>query len=109
MNLQIATQGRHSRAYFNRFGDLRHIKTLKLRPLNKVLMDKYDFGLQDANEMSDFLIQILQYVPEKRMTAAQCLNHLWIIGRFLYLNPPLDLKEMDDDDSGKKIDDEESD
>lgn len=28
--------------------------------------------------MADFLIHILEFVPEKRPTAAQCLTHPWI-------------------------------
>ncbi|KAK6144283.1 hypothetical protein DH2020_021103 [Rehmannia glutinosa] len=41
---------------------------------------KYEFNEVDANEMADFLVQILDFVPEKRLTAAQCLNHPWISG-----------------------------
>lgn len=41
-------------------------------------MEKYDFREQDANDMTDFLIPILDFVPEKRPTAGQCLLHPWI-------------------------------
>lgn len=34
-------QGRHARDYFNRNGELRHIKELKFWPLDKVLGEKY--------------------------------------------------------------------
>ncbi|KAJ1397799.1 Serine/threonine-protein kinase, active site [Sesbania bispinosa] len=44
----------------------------------KVLTEKYDFSDQDANDMADFLVPILDFVPEKRPTAAQCLSHPWI-------------------------------
>lgn len=46
--------------------------------MNKVLLEKYEFNQQDADEMTDFLIPILDFVPEKRPTAAQCLLHPWI-------------------------------
>lgn len=46
--------------------------------MNKVLTEKYEFSEQDANELSDFLVSILDFVPEKRPTAAQCLLHPWI-------------------------------
>ncbi|KAG8387565.1 hypothetical protein BUALT_Bualt02G0034600 [Buddleja alternifolia] len=75
---EVALGGRYSRDFFNRFGDLRHIRRLRFWPLNKVLKEKYEFREQDATEMADFLVQILDFVPEKRMTAAQCLNHPWI-------------------------------
>ncbi|XP_057423562.1 uncharacterized protein LOC130717372 [Lotus japonicus] len=78
MPRKIALGGRYSRDFFNRYGDLRHIRRLRFWPLNKVLMEKYDFSEQDANSMTDFLVPILDFVPEKRPTAGQCLLHPWI-------------------------------
>ncbi|XP_009415298.2 uncharacterized protein LOC103996168 [Musa acuminata AAA Group] len=78
MPRKIALGGRYSREIFNRHGDLRHIRRLKFWSLNKVLMEKYEFSEQDANDMADFLIPILDFVPEKRPTAAQLLQHPWI-------------------------------
>lgn len=75
---QIALGGRYSRDFFNRYGDLRHIRRLRFWPMNKVLMEKYEFSEQDATELADFLVPILDFVPEKRPTAAQCLLHPWI-------------------------------
>ncbi|GFP98025.1 srsf protein kinase 1 [Phtheirospermum japonicum] len=80
MPRKVALGGRYSREFFNRFGDLRHIRRLRFWTLNKVLKEKYEFNEQNANEMADFLHQILDFVPEKRLTAAQCLNHPWISG-----------------------------
>lgn len=78
MPRKIALGGRYSRDFFNRYGDLRHIRRLRFWPMNKVLMEKYEFSEKDANEMTEFLIPILDFVPEKRPTAAQCLLHPWI-------------------------------
>ncbi|KAK3226699.1 hypothetical protein Dsin_006561 [Dipteronia sinensis] len=78
MPRKIALGGRYSRDFFNRYGDLRHIRRLRFWPLNKVLMEKYEFSEQDANDINDFLVPILDFVPEKRPTAAQCLLHPWI-------------------------------
>lgn len=41
-------------------------------------MEKYDFNEQDAKDIADFLVPILDFVPEKRPTAAQCLSHPWM-------------------------------
>ncbi|XP_059300397.1 uncharacterized protein LOC132052740 isoform X1 [Lycium ferocissimum] len=87
MPRKIALGGRHSREFFNRYGDLRHIRRLRFWTLGKVLMEKYDVCEQDANEMADFLIPILDFVPEKRPTAAQCLIHPWITGGPRHLAP----------------------
>ncbi|RZC82391.1 hypothetical protein C5167_045178 [Papaver somniferum] len=81
MPRKIALGGRYSRDFFNRYGDLRHIRRLRFWPLKKVLMEKYEFSEQDAKELSDFLVPILDFVPEKRPTAAQCLEHSWFTSR----------------------------
>ncbi|EOY08071.1 Ser/arg-rich protein kinase 4 isoform 1 [Theobroma cacao] len=78
MPRKIALGGRYSRDFFNRYGDLRHIRRLRFWPLGKVLVEKYEFSEQDANDMTDFLVPILDFVPEKRPSAAQCLLHPWI-------------------------------
>ncbi|EOA20351.1 hypothetical protein CARUB_v10000659mg [Capsella rubella] len=78
MPRKIALGGRHSRDFFNRQGELRHIRRLRFWPLSKVLMDKYEFSEEDAIAMQDFITPILEYVPEKRPTAAQCLTHPWM-------------------------------
>ncbi|POO01856.1 Serine/threonine protein kinase [Trema orientale] len=78
MPRKIALGGRYSRDYFNRYGDLRHIRRLRFWPLNNVLTEKYEFSEQDASDMTDFLVPILDFVPQKRPTAAQCLLHPWI-------------------------------
>ncbi|XP_058771205.1 protein kinase dsk1-like isoform X1 [Vicia villosa] len=78
MPRKIALGGRYSRDFFNRYGDLRHIRRLRFWPLTKVLTEKYDFNEKDASDMSDFLVSILDFVPEKRPTAGQCLLHPWM-------------------------------
>uniref|UniRef100_A0A0E0KJ05 non-specific serine/threonine protein kinase n=1 Tax=Oryza punctata TaxID=4537 RepID=A0A0E0KJ05_ORYPU len=78
MPRKIALGGRYSREFFNRYGDLRHIRRLRFWPLNKVLVEKYEFSDRDANDMAEFLVPILDFVPEKRPSAAQLLQHPWL-------------------------------
>ncbi|OIW21565.1 hypothetical protein TanjilG_06307 [Lupinus angustifolius] len=87
MPRKIALGGRYSRDFFNRYGDLRHIRRLRFWPLNKVLMEKYDFSEQDANDLTDFLVPILDFVPEKRPTAGDCLLHPWMNAGSRLLEP----------------------
>ncbi|XP_057781890.1 uncharacterized protein LOC131000134 [Salvia miltiorrhiza] len=108
MPRKVALGGRYSRDFFNRFGDLRHIRRLRVWPLVKVLLEKYEFCEQDASEMADFLIQILDFVPEKRLTAAQCLNHPWISGGPRQLSPSISQpKEVENGIADKKKDKDE--
>ncbi|KAK6138135.1 hypothetical protein DH2020_028115 [Rehmannia glutinosa] len=103
MPRKVALGGRYSREFFNRFGDLRHIRRLRFWPLNKVLKEKYEFNEVDANEMADFLVQILDFVPEKRLTAAQCLNHPWISGGPRQLVPSMSqLNAVENGNTNKK-------
>ncbi|XVF05267.1 hypothetical protein REPUB_Repub05bG0157200 [Reevesia pubescens] len=99
MPRKIALSGRYSRDFFNRHGDLRHIRRLRFWPLNKVLMEKYDFSEQDAIDIADFLIPILDFVPEKRPTAAQCLSHPWVSAGPRLLEPSTTAPEQRMDDS----------
>lgn len=41
-------------------------------------MEKYDFSEQNAKEMADFLVPILDFIPEKRPTARELLLHPWL-------------------------------
>lgn len=50
-------------------------------------MEKYEFNEQDASEIAEFLIPILDFVPDKRPTAGQCLSHPWIAGGPRSLEP----------------------
>lgn len=45
-----------------------------------MLKEKYEFTDQEATDLADFLVPILDFVPENRPTAAQCLNHPWFTG-----------------------------
>ncbi|XP_061662290.1 SRSF protein kinase 3-like isoform X2 [Syngnathoides biaculeatus] len=100
--LPFALSGRYSREYFNRrgeltrvhrihvqynvshmtcmwvTGDLRHISTLKPWALFEVLLEKYEWPLDQAAQFSDFLSSMLELEPERRATAAECLQHAWL-------------------------------
>ncbi|KAK9126526.1 hypothetical protein Scep_015372 [Stephania cephalantha] len=97
---EIALGGRYSRDFFNRYGDLRHIRRLRFWPLNKVLVEKYDFSEQDAIDMADFLVPILDFVPEKRPTAAQCLQHSLISSGPRLLEPSMPAAQAKPENNG---------
>ncbi|XP_022752629.1 serine/threonine-protein kinase spk-1-like [Durio zibethinus] len=109
MPRKIALGGRYSRDFFNRYGDLRHIRRLRFWSLNKVLMEKYDLSEQDATDMAGFLIPILDFVPEKRPTAAQCLSHPWISAGPRLLEPSTTAPEQCTDDSTSEMERKEKD
>lgn len=61
-----------------RAGQLRHITKLQPWSLLEILLDKYEWPRQEAVQFSSFLLTMLELLPEKRATAAQCLKHPWI-------------------------------
>uniref|UniRef100_A0A096LS81 non-specific serine/threonine protein kinase n=1 Tax=Poecilia formosa TaxID=48698 RepID=A0A096LS81_POEFO len=75
--LPFALSGRYSREYFTRRGELRHISNLKPWGLFEVLLEKYEWPLDQAAQFSDFLLTMLEMEPDRRATAAQCLQHVW--------------------------------
>ncbi|XVF16037.1 hypothetical protein REPUB_Repub09cG0207100 [Reevesia pubescens] len=78
MPRKIAISGARSKDFFDRHGDLKRIRRLKFWPLDRLLVDKYKFSESDAREFAEFLCPLLDFSPEKRPTAQQCLQHPWL-------------------------------
>ncbi|CAM9692604.1 unnamed protein product [Chrysoparadoxa australica] len=78
MPRRVTTAGKYSRQYFNRKGELRHIRNLKYWGLADVFTDKYHFHRKDADDAASFLLKMLTLDPAKRATATEMLQHKWI-------------------------------
>ncbi|EDO38245.1 predicted protein, partial [Nematostella vectensis] len=74
----IALSGKYSKDYFNKKGELKHITKLRPWGLSEVLMEKYEWSRQSADEFVSFLAPMLDYNQENRATAAECLKHPWL-------------------------------
>jgi serine/threonine protein kinase len=59
-------------------GELKKIQNLRPWTVKDVLSDKYSFSEADANAISSFMTPLLQLDPNKRATAAQCLECDWL-------------------------------
>uniref|UniRef100_A0A8C2B1R3 non-specific serine/threonine protein kinase n=1 Tax=Cyprinus carpio TaxID=7962 RepID=A0A8C2B1R3_CYPCA len=75
---KLIMNGKYSKEFFTKKGDLRHITKLKPWGLQDVLVEKYEWPREEAQNFSDFLLPMLDLIPEKRLTAAECLRHSWI-------------------------------
>ena len=91
MPTRIATGGKHSRAFFTRNGELRHIRSLKHWPLEDVLTEKYGFDEDTSFAMADFLQRMLHFDPGLRATANEALQHPWLDE----VNPPREGLEVE--------------
>ncbi|XP_071381732.1 SRSF protein kinase 1-like [Centroberyx affinis] len=75
---KLILAGKYSKEFFTKKGELRHITKLKPWGLFEVLVEKYEWSKEEAHCFSSFLLPMLDLVPEKRTTAAQCLSHPWL-------------------------------
>ncbi|NXW93778.1 SRPK1 kinase, partial [Alopecoenas beccarii] len=75
---KLVLAGKYSKEFFTKKGDLKHITKLKPWGLFEVLMEKYEWSPEDAAAFTDFLLPMLELIPEKRATAAECLRHPWL-------------------------------
>lgn len=75
---RAAPQGKASRQYFNRRGQLRHFQDLESWGLHDVLADKYRLPPSEARLLADFLLPMLALDPARRAPAAACLKHPWL-------------------------------
>eukprot|EP00435_Cladocopium_sp_Y103_P062194 s387_g23.t2 len=77
MPKDLISRGRRSSTYFNRRGELRHIKSLRYWPLAEVLLQKYHMHAIEAKSLASFLLPMLQLLPEDRISAKAALEHPW--------------------------------
>ncbi|XP_010897350.1 SRSF protein kinase 1b isoform X2 [Esox lucius] len=75
---KLILAGKYSKEFFTKKGDLRHITKLKPWGLLEVLVEKYEWSKEEAATFASFLLPMLDLIPEKRATAAECLRHAWI-------------------------------
>ncbi|KAI4884062.1 hypothetical protein NFI96_030652 [Prochilodus magdalenae] len=75
---KLMMAGKYSKDFFTKKGDLKHITKLKPWGLLEVLLDKYEWQREEAESFADFLLPMLELIPEKRATAAECLRHPWL-------------------------------
>lgn len=77
---KLITRGRRSPTYFNRRGELRHIKSLRYWGIADVLQQKYHMHALEARNFASFLQPMLKLQPEERTTAQKALEHPWLLG-----------------------------
>mmetsp|Transcript_4302 Transcript_4302/g.7536 ORF Transcript_4302/g.7536 Transcript_4302/m.7536 type:complete len:634 (-) Transcript_4302:97-1998(-) len=76
----LVSRGRRSSTYFNRRGELRHIKSLRYWGLGDVLQQKYHMHAVEARNLASFLLPMLALIPEDRSSAKVALEHPWLQG-----------------------------
>ncbi|KAJ5979668.1 hypothetical protein N7481_006966 [Penicillium waksmanii] len=70
--------GKWSQEIFNRKGELRNIHRLRHWALPEVLREKYHYSVEQSMRISEFLLPMLDLLPEKRANAGGMASHEWI-------------------------------
>lgn len=78
MPKRLALSGRYSKNFFDKKGNLKHIKQLKFWPVQEVLKEKYHFNKEDAVAVAEFMMPLLDFDPKSRATALDALRSKWL-------------------------------
>lgn len=79
MPRNIALSGRYSKKYFDSEGNLRRVSKLQKCPsLKELLINKYKLKEKEAQELSEFLLPMLEFDITKRASAQEVLKHPWL-------------------------------
>ncbi|KAJ3066781.1 serine/threonine protein kinase, CMGC group, partial [Quaeritorhiza haematococci] len=76
----LALSGKYSSEIFNRKGELRHIHKLRFWKLSDVLHEKYHLTREEAVDIADFILPMIEINPDKRATAQTMLQSSWLNG-----------------------------
>lgn len=77
----FAKGGKRSKSLFNAQGRPKAITRLEMWPLDAVLREKYSLTEEDAEAFASFLLPMLRIVPKERATAAEMMQHPWLVRR----------------------------
>jgi serine/threonine-protein kinase SRPK1 len=90
---KVALSGKYSKEFFDGKGRMKSVPEIERWTLQDVLVDKYQWDRNVAQEFANFLLPMLRYDPKKRATAAQCLRHPWLNSH----NPDLPSSESEEE------------
>ena len=77
MPKNFVERGLYWKKYFDKDGKLKRIKDVRHFSLKNILVQKYHIKENEAQALVDFLMPMLEYYPEKRISARELLRHPW--------------------------------
>lgn len=95
-----AMKGKHAKSILTNEAKPKKIKNLKFWNLHDVLVQKYSMDSEDAMAFCDFILPMLSWKPEDRITAEEALENSWLIitDRDKELGNPTHADKKDKDD-----------
>ncbi|KAI9681524.1 MAG: serine/threonine protein kinase, CMGC group [Caeruleum heppii] len=90
----LCMSGKWSQEIFNRKGELRNIHRLRHWALPDVLREKYHFSQEESKKTGDFLLPMLELIPEKRANAGGMVATPFLTGTKGMEGVKLDVEPM---------------
>ena len=78
MPKNFAKRGEYYNKFFTKEGKMRRVKEIKHIGIKEILIKKYHFKEFEAQALSDFLLPMLEFYPERRASARDLLRHPWL-------------------------------
>ena len=78
MPKNFVERGEYRKKYFTKDGKLKRMGDIKHIILKNLLVQKYHIKENEALALSNFLMPMLEYLPEKRISARELLKHPWL-------------------------------
>ena len=78
MPKNFVERGLFWKKYFDKNGKLKRIKDIRHLSLKNILIQKHHIKENEAQALVDFLMPMLEYYPEKRISARELLRHPWL-------------------------------
>ena len=71
-------RGEYYNKFFTKEGKMRRVKEIKHVGIKEILVKKYHFKEFEAQALTDFLMPMLEFYPERRASARELLRHPWL-------------------------------
>ena len=78
MPKNFVERGIFSKKYFDKNGKLKRVGDVRHLSLKNILVKKYHIKENEAQALVSFLMPMLEYYPEKRISARELLKHPWL-------------------------------
>ena len=78
MPKNFAKRGEYYNKFFTKEGKMRRVKEIKHISIKDILVKKYHFKEFEAQALSEFLLPMLEFYPERRASARELLRHPWL-------------------------------
>ena len=78
MPKNFAKRGEYYNKFFTKEGKMRRVKEIKHIGIKEILVKKYHFKEFEAQALTDFLMPMLEFYPERRISARELLRHPWL-------------------------------